>query len=385
MWIISSPEGSVETAHCTCIAGAGEVCSHVGALLYALEYVYICRHNTSCTDVRSMWNVPKTSDVKYEPVGNMNYGQPHTSKMTTKEIPAVTKEETVAILKRLRDAGYEAVLMRTVEPFASEIEEKNSVTCPANPYKALFKEEYEQLYLGQLLQLANDHIKIEMTLEACEQIENMTRGQSSCSHWYIQRAGRITASNLRKVCKTSVTKPSLSLIKIICYPQKYSFSTAATKWGINHEKTALLAFEKERAPMHTNLKVRSGCGLVIDPAFPQLAASPDALQRCDCCGTGLVEVKCPYVLKTISLQEFAEKRGTCLKKSQHGKVYIFKCMHEQIESVSDRDLRTLIGQSSDACQIQLIGALNLSDTDSICLRIRSHFFIIVILSLCIEI
>ena len=28
---------SVETAHCTCMAGLGESCSHIGALLFKLE------------------------------------------------------------------------------------------------------------------------------------------------------------------------------------------------------------------------------------------------------------------------------------------------------------------------------------------------------------
>jgi hypothetical protein len=38
---------------------------------------------------------------------------------------------------------------------------------------------------------------------------------------------------------------------------------------------------------------RQDCGLFIDHTEPYLGASPDALSSCDCCGKGVVEVKCP--------------------------------------------------------------------------------------------
>ena len=36
-WVICEGDGVIESAHCTCMAGLGEVCSHVGALLFYLE------------------------------------------------------------------------------------------------------------------------------------------------------------------------------------------------------------------------------------------------------------------------------------------------------------------------------------------------------------
>jgi hypothetical protein len=57
--VMCRADGSVETAHCTCMAGAGEVYSHVGAVLYALEHVSTTQGTTSCTDVPALWNVPK--------------------------------------------------------------------------------------------------------------------------------------------------------------------------------------------------------------------------------------------------------------------------------------------------------------------------------------
>ena len=36
-WVIMRPDGSVDSAHCTCMAGLDECCSHVAAVLFTLE------------------------------------------------------------------------------------------------------------------------------------------------------------------------------------------------------------------------------------------------------------------------------------------------------------------------------------------------------------
>ncbi|KAJ8952469.1 hypothetical protein NQ314_007546, partial [Rhamnusium bicolor] len=40
LWIMCKIDGSIETAHCTCMVGVGEVCSHIGALLYPF-FIYL--------------------------------------------------------------------------------------------------------------------------------------------------------------------------------------------------------------------------------------------------------------------------------------------------------------------------------------------------------
>ncbi|KAJ8947716.1 hypothetical protein NQ317_006927 [Molorchus minor] len=44
VWIICNSDGSIENGHCTCMAGAGEVCSHVGAVLYALQFIHLSKN-----------------------------------------------------------------------------------------------------------------------------------------------------------------------------------------------------------------------------------------------------------------------------------------------------------------------------------------------------
>ncbi len=38
-------------------------------------------------------------------------------------------------------------------------------------------------------------------------------------------------------------------------------------------------------------------GLVIDPNYPYLGASPDGYVKCVCCGPGVIEIKCPYLCR----------------------------------------------------------------------------------------
>ena len=61
-------------------------------------------------------------------------------------------------------------------------------------------------------------------------LEEMTRKQSQSKSWFAYRSGRITASTFKSAIKTDLSKPALSLIKRICYPDAYKFQTAATKW-----------------------------------------------------------------------------------------------------------------------------------------------------------
>ena len=50
--------------HCTCMAGLGEVCSHVGAILYALLAAVNKLSGTACTDKACSWNEPSMAAIR---------------------------------------------------------------------------------------------------------------------------------------------------------------------------------------------------------------------------------------------------------------------------------------------------------------------------------
>jgi len=63
---------------------------------------------------------------------------------------------------------------------------------------------------------------------------------------------------------------------------------------------------------HNGMSV-SQCGLVIHLEFPHIAASSDALISCDCCGKGVVEVKCPYKHRYTALPEYVAADDSCFE------------------------------------------------------------------------
>ncbi len=75
------------------------------------------------------------------------------------------------------------------------------------------------------------------------------------------------------------------------------------QWGCDHEDVAVARYEKLS-------KVQTfACGLVIDPAYCWLGASPDRLVEED--GTrGVVEVKCPSSTRHLSVAEYASLKGS---------------------------------------------------------------------------
>lgn len=59
-WLVLKCSGDVWAAHCTCVAGLGECCSHVEALLFYLQFVNLKKTENakSVTDVSAYWVIP---------------------------------------------------------------------------------------------------------------------------------------------------------------------------------------------------------------------------------------------------------------------------------------------------------------------------------------
>ena len=65
-WVIVRSNDFVVSGHCTCMAGQGETCSHVGALLYWMEARVRIRESTPCTSRENKWLMPSAvKDIPY--------------------------------------------------------------------------------------------------------------------------------------------------------------------------------------------------------------------------------------------------------------------------------------------------------------------------------
>ena len=129
-------------------------------------------------------------------------------------------------------------------------------------------------YLDLLTICENTNINI--TEDEIILVENDTRCQAKGSSFYLHRAGRIGASLCCAASQTNPSQPAPSLIKTICYPKLFSFSTPATKHGNKYEKMAIDAFVNYMSREHRGFKAVN-CGLFINKDYPFLHATPDFL------------------------------------------------------------------------------------------------------------
>ena len=97
------------------------------------------------------------------------------------------------------------------------------------------------------------------------------------------------------MCHTTTSNPSVTLVKKLCRSENFSraSTSAATEWGKSKEETARKAFFHRMSQTRTNFSVNE-CGRVELKLSGVFGASPDGLSACDCCGTGSLEIKCPY-------------------------------------------------------------------------------------------
>ncbi|KAJ8926562.1 hypothetical protein NQ314_021055 [Rhamnusium bicolor] len=253
--------------------------------------------------------VPSQSGVQPTTVASMDWGKSTESK-TSIEVPPIKNEELCEMLQEISSEKSEAVLMRIFEPFASQISKENA----PRPLPLLFNihdKNHEKKSLEELISVGKS-LEMHVTQEMKTEIERRTQGQRKSEECYRQRSGRITACMFKNVCHSSIINPSLSLIKSVCYPQQVCFSTKATKWGIEHEVTAIHAYYSNMHENHENF-ILNNVGLVVGEKWPQLGATPDGLVYCDCCLGGCLEVKCPYNLRSGStLEVYVQSKDTCL-------------------------------------------------------------------------
>ena len=197
-------------------------------------------------------------------------------------------------------------------------------------YKSLDKEQLSSYYdeKRKVLKINSDDIFY---------VEEATRNQSLCDSWYQVRVGRITGSTLYQVYHARIETPPKSLILNICSEKNVIIKSPPIVWGRENEINALTFYAQiysdynkshnsvplSEIVVHQNLKVEK-LGLCIDYEKPWYAASPDASVYCTCCGHGVLEIKCPYILKDKSLKEEILKDVFYVGVNTDGKYFLQK-------------------------------------------------------------
>ena len=137
----------------------------------------------------------------------------------------------------------------------------------------------------------NNSVKV--SIQQCWEIEKETRPQSSSELWFKQRKLRLTASNFGNIIKRKKADVSKLVNRLSTTCDSLSHLKAIRFGKENEDVASQLYVQYQNSHGSPGTKVFH-CGLVINPHFPWLGASPDRLVYDPNARppTGGLEVKC---------------------------------------------------------------------------------------------
>ena len=139
-------------------------------------------------------------------------------------------------------------------------------------------------------------------------MEESTCLQSQSKLWFDHRAGRLTASKFSAISKVSLNPPPASLVAEIMGEKGINIQgVPALDWGTKNEDAARKKYLNKAKEVHDSFKYRSA-GFHVNVQYPHLGASPDGVIECECCGTGLIEIKCPYKYRQYKLNDIDDTK-----------------------------------------------------------------------------
>ena len=73
-WVLSMMDGNILAAHCDCMAGLGETCSHVSSLLWVIAVGAEKRDALTVTQKSAYWVMPPPiRSVSYAPIKEIDF------------------------------------------------------------------------------------------------------------------------------------------------------------------------------------------------------------------------------------------------------------------------------------------------------------------------
>ena len=340
VWVATKQQGEVLCAHCSCMAGLGEACSHIAALLFAAETNTQLKGQFASTSLPCNWLPPSFRSVPFAEIACINFSTPAQKRKqllkndrtdtpaSSEELPQAkkkgfvalkpTEDERDAFFKELSQCKEKPVILSLIpgynEPYIPLYEAGKVM----KPLTELYSAAALKLSYPDLLQKCEEIYEVvSFSFNQAQQVEEMTRLQADSQLWFQQRAGRITASKLRQVLHTDYSQPSVSLVSSICYPETHKARSAACQCGCKHENIAREKYIKAYSKTHETFFVIKS-GLVLLPSYPFFGATPDGIVNCSCCGAGVLEIKCPFRCKEISFEDATVQGSFCLEKDNSG-------------------------------------------------------------------
>ena len=329
-WILFE-NNSILTTWCTCVAGTSLCCNHILAVLYKITFAHKQGYsNPACTSLPQGWNKGTHKQVEPKRICDLfirNDSKLRSDRKSKTPINCLTKREFDPRHPEDRQLNNDCV-----SSFYQSIKACIPNACVLYSIDPCITAELPPTLkdaADNFLSLHNNHEKgtdelmqefleyIQLSRAQTDKVEEETRGQGCCNEWKQQRLGRITASIAHEVMtktqsiinnrRRGHTPKYTPLVNKIVNGVDIS-SVDAVKWGISHEADALKQFMAAMTPHHDcELGCLKASGLLVKSDEPYLAASPDGLFKCRCCGVSVVEVKCPYSIRDQEIAEGYDK------------------------------------------------------------------------------
>ncbi|CAJ1071402.1 uncharacterized protein LOC125296826 [Xyrichtys novacula] len=313
-WVMLNENGDVQTAGCTCVAGPGRSCSHAAAIMWKVENaVRQGKTGLACTDRQNKWNAGSQRNAGQRKMKDVQFKRHCRQKIYQ---PSTTMQSSTTTSSTTTNSRQEARLFGTHEEWRKHVLASPMAglfTCPGSSLLQLCLDGDPSPTTPQsppLHNLSHDDHHTPLSCRKCrtfyddyvnmptaqlENIEKLTKAQSKVQLWHDMRRVRITASTARKVPIRSTTSPEKFLSEHL-YPTFHG--NAATRHGAVSEEHA-------RQFLNTQGHTIENKGLVVCPAKPWLAASPDGVMNKEM----LLEIKSPVLGKKSLREALATKNA----------------------------------------------------------------------------
>ena len=312
-WVCVSNNGHVKSAHCQCMAGLGQVCVHVAAVLFkveaAVKYGFTVKASTS---EACKWNKQFRKEISMCPVSEMG-SDLIKSKRKVEVISVCSSSQDllpdIDVLNSLKTCCPSAVFFTLIPKLDfcdTDTAEEDDTSNPLSLITLIGDE------ISAAARQRTDEEAVNLYIEQCtlskiEELESKTREQSNSFLWFLHRKGRITGSIVHDVLHHREANPTDKLvIRIVGYNETDISHLKAVEWGINNESTAFKHFFDIESVKHAKFVCRK-VGFLIDSNDVFLGASADGIVECDCHGRGTLEIKCPFKHREVHPLKAAEQ------------------------------------------------------------------------------
>eukprot|EP00794_Sanderia_malayensis_P002713 gene2713-3138_t len=285
-WVcVEKKTGSIYCAHCACMAGLGETCSHIAAVLLKLEMAMkMGLTSTSSTSEACKWNATFKDELEPLTIAEQpslfqgNHKTIRESHNPTGFDPLPSIDELKALEAICPDACFFGSIPKLDSEETDSASEDECDGVFPELLHSLFEERFSNLEGTRLTSyLQNLWARYQISQQQIQSLEKQTRSQSVNDLWHKHREGRITASKVHDVVHIlPSTDPSNLVCRILGYNKCDLSKVSAIKYGLDNEAFVRDWYADEMELVHDNFNCRES-GFYISKTEPYLGASPDGI------------------------------------------------------------------------------------------------------------